>query len=70
MAEEDEANQAGAEVYVQCGCPRTNETRSRIVDRFGGLGTSGEYGSIEIDPNDFVIEDDKRDNFDSRISEI
>lgn len=43
---------------------------SKIVDRFGGLGTSGEYGSIEIDPNDFVIEDDKRDNFDSRISEI
>jgi hypothetical protein len=55
---------------VQCGCPRTNETRSKIVDRFGGLGTSGKYGSIEIDPNDFVIEDDKRDNFDSRISEI
>lgn len=25
---------------------------------------------IEIDPNDFVIDDDNRDNFDSRISEI
>jgi hypothetical protein len=26
----------------------------RIVDRFGGINISGEYGSIEIDEKDFV----------------
>jgi hypothetical protein len=30
---------------------------ARIVDKFGSIGTSGEYGSIDIDEHDFIKEE-------------